>query len=313
VRSAPFSLLVLACFSLLLGLRFGIERWAGAIGEAAAKVAAAPEGIMALPPKPEGAADVPAGEGDGEGAALLTRASCEKRKEDARDICFQALAGQSAAADPEGALALCPLIADEEMRLECQADVAERLGPVDVARAELICDGIAVTKWRGQCHFGIGLSLAEVDPAAAVAQCEKSEAFRLFCRHDVNGEVALVNTEAALAYCGALKGDAFERKTCWHGIGKYLARRSLDEAAAACLRVDGAAVANCFHGVGWGAAERDPDAALQGCARRDRYAENCRQGVANELKRGDPQRAVAICQSLQDPGLRDRCLAFVTR
>ena len=69
----------------------------------------------------------------------------------------------------------------------------------------------------------------------------------------------------------------------------------------------------CFHGMGWGAAERDVDAALSGCAAFGEYADNCRHGVANQLKRFDPAREQAICESLTQPEARAKCLAFVTQ
>ena len=122
-----------------------------------------------------------------------------------------------------------------------------------------------------------------------------------------------VDLEPAVAFCSREEGDTLTRKTCWHGIGKYLARRDLDEAAAACGRATAEWRGNCFHGVGWGAAERDTDAALSGCERLAPYVDNCRQGVAHQLKRFDPARAVALCESIGTVSIRERCLQFVRR
>jgi hypothetical protein len=65
--------------------------------------------------------------------------------------------------------------------------------------------------------------------------------------------------------------------------------------------------------MGWGAAERDPDATLASCATAGPYADNCRQGVAHEIKRSDPTRGIAICESLTTPTVRDNCLKFLKR
>ena len=315
MRTFPFSLLVCACMAVLLGLRFGLEplavRVAGAIAESAA---GPPEGVMALPPKPEGLDQRPAGEdGAGEGQALLTLDGCMAMAADVRDVCLQALARQQAGRDPVGALQVCDRIQDEALRLECDADVAETIAPRDRAAAEAICVKIPVMKWRGQCHFGIGLALAELDPAYALGRCEHAEAFRDFCRHDVVGEIALEDVEPAIAFCAREEGDTLTRKTCWHGIGKYLARRDFREAATACERGTESWRGNCYHGIGWGAAERDVDAALVSCDTVPRYADNCRQGVAHQLKRFDPARGIALCEGIATSSIRERCLAFLKR
>jgi hypothetical protein len=312
VRSLPFSLLTLACFLALLGLRFALAPLAAHVAHAVEQNVTA-EAVMAMPPKPEGLAPVEgAGEGEGSGA-LLTRESCAGMAPELRDVCWQALARQSAARDPEGALSICAEVSDAELRDECHSDVAEAVAPVDRAAGERICAALGTIKWRGQCHFGMGLALAEIDPAYALSRCEHAEAFRDFCRHDVVGEVALEDLEPAVAFCAREEGDTLTRKTCWHGIGKYLARRDIDEAAAACGRATEEWRGNCFHGLGWGAAERDPDAALAGCERLAPYVDNCRQGVAHQLKRFDPARAVALCESIGTESIRARCLQFVRR
>ncbi|MES2638767.1 MAG: hypothetical protein V4850_04775 [Myxococcota bacterium] len=310
--SLPFNLLFLACLAALLGARFGLEPFAQ--GAAAAVAASsAPDAVMALPPKPDGAERPPSEDGTGAGAALLTLEACQAMIEDVRDVCLQALARQSAARDPAGALQVCERIGDSELRLECEADVAESVSPIDRDAADRICAAIPVVKWRGQCYFGMGLALAEIDPEYALARCEKAEAFRDFCRHDVVGEVALEGLEPAVAFCAKEEGDPLTRKTCWHGIGKYVARRDFAEAASACDRSTEAWRSNCFHGVGWGAAERDPDATLAACSKLPAHADSCRQGVAHQLKRFDPARGIALCESIGTASIRDRCLTFLKR
>lgn len=309
----PFSALVLACLTALLGLRFGLEAWvptAEAASEAPSKDAGS---VMAVPPKPEGLAAAPgAGSGEGQGT-MLTPAICTTMIADLQDTCWQALARQTAAADPQEALRQCQKVAGEELRYECRADVSETLAPTHRDEAVALCKEIDSVKWRGQCNFGVGLALAETDPEWAIARCEDAEAFKSFCRHDVVGEISLVNVTAAVTICARNEGDPLTRKTCWHGPGKYLARRDMGEAAAFCRQADPQWQGLCFHGLGWGAAERDPDAALAGCAAFGEFADNCRHGVANELKRSDPQRETAICESLTNPEAKAKCLAFVTQ
>ncbi len=319
MRSGPFALLVLAWFLALLGLRWAAEPLAAGLAHLATRVedASANERAIALPPKPEGLVPPsptgPGSEGGSGAATLLTREACMARPQSLHDVCLQALARQGGAADPAGSAARCAEVRDPELREECLADVAEAAAPNDRAASERICAGVTARKWRGQCQFGIGLALAETDPTYALGRCEHAEAFRDFCRHDVVGEVALADLAPAVAFCAQEEGDALTRKTCWHGIGKYLARRDAREAAAACGKATEAWRGNCFHGVGWGAAERDPDAALAACASFVPHAENCRQGVAHQLKRFDAPRALALCESLTDTRLRARCLAFVKR
>lgn len=312
MRPLPFLVLYLAIFVGLLAAQVGLARVAPPPSDRARAAADAPEGMMALPPKPEGLGEAAAG-GTGSETARLTVEGCEAMASAVRDACWQALARQTAPVDPQGALAVCERIPDEQLVEECHADVAESIAVADRALADRICTAIPSVKWRGQCHFGTGLALAEVDPVYAFGRCDHAEAFYLFCRHDVVGEVALVDADAAHALCAREEGDTLQRKTCWHGMGKYLARRSLDEAAAACRAATPEWQGNCFHGAGWGAAERDPDAALAGCATQAPFEENCTQGVAHQLKRADPERAVALCEGLATASIRERCLAFVTR
>ncbi len=312
MRTTPFLTLFAAVFTLLLGLRFALESFVGPISERLAASVTA-DAVMALPPKPAGLAVRPAGEGGEGGAALLDDQTCLKLAVAVRDVCWQALARQDAGFALDRALGWCTRITEAELGLECRADVAESISLVDRAAAEAICVGIDALKWRGQCQFGLGLANAETDPAYAIGRCEHAEAFRDFCRHDVIGEISLVDPDFPIAFCAKGDPDTLTRKSCWHGIGKYLARRSLDEAAAACLRASAEGRGQCFHGAGWGAAERDPDAALAGCDRQGPYLENCRQGVAHQLKRADPARAVALCESIGSETIRSRCLAFVRR
>lgn len=315
MRTPAFIVLYLTCLATLLGARFTLPPLAAQVTSRVADEAREP--TMAMPPKPKGAtpeerpeAGQPTG---GSGARAVVPEDCEPRTGELRDLCFQVLARQGAARDPDGSAVWCAQVQEPTLREECVADVAEAAAPVDRAASERLCGTLTTLKWRGQCQFGIGLALAETDAAYAFGRCAHAEAFRDFCRHDVVGEIALVDTGLAVATCAREEGDTLTRKTCWHGIGKYLARRDAQEAAQACARTTPEWRGNCFHGLGWGAAERDADAALETCAGFGAFADNCRQGVAHQQKRVDPARAVSLCQSLLAASLRDRCLAFVRR
>ncbi len=315
MRTSSFVVLYLTCLVLMLGARFTLAPLAAQVASSVTEEAREP--TMAMPPKPQGATPEALPEagrpGGGDGARVVVPEDCAPRTGELRDLCFQVLARQGAARDPDGSAAWCAQVQEPALREECVADVAEAAAPVDRAASERLCGTLTSLKWRGQCHFGIGLALAETDAAYAIGRCAQAEAFRDFCRHDVVGEIALVDTDAAVATCSREEGDTLTRKTCWHGIGKYLARRDAQEAARACARTTPAWRGNCFHGLGWGAAERDADATLAACAGFGAFEDNCRQGVAHQQKRVDPARAVSLCQSLRTASLRDRCLAFVRR
>lgn len=310
-----FSALVMLCMAALLGMRFAMAALVSQLPDAREAEAASAEPGMALPPKPMAGENMPqpGEDGSASGMAMLTEEMCLAYSADLQDTCFHTLARQVAARDPRQALTYCARVKDQELLWECQADTAEATATVDRAVALEICAAVPSVKWRGQCHFGMGLALAETDAFYALSLCEKAEIFRDFCRHDVVGEVVLVDLEPGVQFCAREEGDTLTRKTCWHGIGKYLARRDFAEASAACLRSTPDWIGNCYHGVGWGAAERDPDGTLAKCETVQPYHENCRQGVAHQLKRGDPQRALALCESITDTVIRNRCTTFVKR
>ena len=313
MRSGPFTLLVLACFLLLWGARAALAAWAPRAETVTTAASAPAERPMVVPPKPAGLAAPDPSPRDDATLPRLTEGACLARPPALHDLCFQALARQAAAQDPAAAARTCDRVVDVELRDECVADVAEAAAPAYRDAAVALCVAMPRPRWRGQCHFGIGLAVAETDPGWAFGRCAHAEAFRDFCRHDVVGEIALANLDAAVGLCAREEGDALTRKSCWHGVGKYLARRDASAALATCLRATPAWRGNCAHGAGWGAAERDADAALAACVGAGAYADNCRHGVAAQLKRIDPERALALCARLRDSSLATRCTAFVRR
>lgn len=315
MRSLPFTALVCCVFALLLALQVALAR--GIVRAATTTAPAPPSDAMAIPPKPAGQRAAAAPGADGEGDERLTFEACARMATGVRDVCWQALARQQSGVDPKGALEVCANVVELELRLECVDDVAEATTLADRAGAERICASVEDRKWRGQCWFGVGLAWAETDSDYALGRCAQAEAFERFCRHDVVGEVSLVDVDAGVAFCtrGETEhaDDDLTRKTCWHGIAKYLARRDVSQAAAACERATESWRGTCYHGVGWGGSERDPDGTLAACDGFGRWADYCRQGVAHEQKRVDPTRALALCEAIGTPTIRSRCLEFVTR
>ena len=315
MRSLPFLALFVTVFLLLLGAQLALAEQVPTADPTASLQAGPPSDAMAIPPKPLGQKASGPGEGDGE--RRLTFEACQSMATIVQDVCWQSLSRQQAEVDTDGALDVCGRISDAELRLECVDDVAEAITLRDRPRSEAICSAVTDRKWRGQCWFGLGLAWAPRDSAYALGRCQHAEAFERFCRHDVVGEVGLVDIDAAVAFCtqGEVEkaGDDLTRKTCWHGIAKYLARRDVHEAAAACGRATAEWRGTCFHGLGWGASERDPDGTLAACPEFGEYADYCRQGVAHQLKRSDPTRALALCQSIPSDAVRTRCVEFVER
>lgn len=209
--------------------------------------------VISVPPKPKGVQDVAAGDGD---EVIYTEAGCLKQPAQFQDICFHQLARQKALTDLVGANEMCQRVGSEEMVWECLADIAELYSTVDRDASLALCPSIAKKKWRDQCVFGIALAWSTTDSPWAFRRCDQAGQWRDFCRHDVNGEIAVVDVTLALANCAKEEGDLLTRKTCWHGIGKYLARVDVDAAFAACEQVPAGPNnlyrENCIHGLGWG-------------------------------------------------------------
>ena len=267
---------------------------------------------VAVPPRPEGVRPV---QGSGEESYRYTEAGCLKLNGQYRDICFHQLARQRAATDPDGGLAACAETADLDIRYECMADVAELHSVNDRDAAFALCPTIPKKKWRDQCVFGIALAWSTTDSPWAFRLCDEAGMWRDFCRHDVNGEIAVVNTALSLEHCAAEEGDLLTRKTCWHGIGKYIARVDVDQAFAACEQVplgpDDLYRENCYHGLGWGAAEKAGAPFVASCRRAGPKEDSCRMGVAYNLRRLDPTKSLEICEALRRADLKAQCLEWV--
>ena len=197
------------------------------------------------------------------------------------------------------------------------SDVAELYAKHDRARSLEVCPTISKKKWRDQCVFGIALAQSTLDPKWAFRTCDPSGQWRDFCRHDVNGEIAVVDSDLALANCAAEEGDLLTRKTCWHGIGKYIARVDVDRAFDACAKVpsgpDNLYRENCIHGLGWGASESRGVDFVSGCRRSGAEKDSCLLGIAYNLKRFDVDAGLGICAQVERADLKEKCEAFVRK
>ncbi len=315
MSSRAFTLLYLLCLAVCVG---GVQGARAAWGASAAVVSDDDfESVaVAIPPKPEGELSRDELQGDGEGTRY-DEASCLKYQGDFRDVCFHALARQRAPRDLQGGLLACERVARKRLRQECLADVAELHSRSDLQASREVCAGIGARKWHDQCFFGIAMAQVDQRPRLALTTCDDAGIWRDFCRHDVLGEVSVRDLDLVLEVCGQEDGDLLTRKTCWHGIGKYIGRVDMARAFAACERVpdgpQGLYRENCVHGAGWAAGERFGESGLGHCARAGSREDSCRLGVAFQLKGSAPESAVEICGSVQRGDLRQHCLAWLKR
>ncbi|MFH1470042.1 MAG: hypothetical protein ABIO70_37000 [Pseudomonadota bacterium] len=307
-----FLLLYLACLGLCVGAVQGARAAVDSDGDTGEVYQPEPVAV-AIPPKPEGARDATAA-GAGEGTRY-DEATCAAYQGDFRDVCFHALARQRAPRDLAGALGACDVVARKRLQHECRADVAELHVPTDLAAARGVCPTIPVRKWHDQCFFGIAMALVSIDPRVALAACDDAGIWRDFCRHDTLGEASVTHLELVLEACGREEGDLLTRKTCWHGIGKYIGRVDLPRAVAACQRVplgpDDLYRENCVHGIGWAAGERYGAAGIAECAQTAPMQDSCRLGVAFQVLTSQPDQAVELCQGVERADLRRHCLEWV--
>ena len=268
--------------------------------------------LIAIPPKPEGALDL---QGDGGNATHYTQEKCENHREKYRDLCFHQLARQSATSDLIGAQKACVQIEEKDVMWECLSDIAEQYAPFDREASLELCPSIKNKKWRDQCVFGIALALSTIDSPWAFATCDRAGKWRDFCRHDVNGEIAVVNVDLALEHCGREEGDLLTRKSCWHGIGKYIGRVDIDRAFLACERVplgpQNLYRENCHHGLGWAGSEQMGADFAQTCARSGERRDSCLLGVAYNLRRFAPEQGMRLCNTVQRDDLRTQCEQFL--
>jgi hypothetical protein len=302
----PFAVLYLACLGLCLGSMEAVRHWVPtAVAEVS--VQSIERIAVAVPPRPEGSRRV-----QGEGGERVNEAQCRTHTGQFWDVCFHHLARQKASTDLTGAVKACGSIRSSRTRQECLADTAELHAPTSRARALALCPTIAHKKWRDQCVFGIALAVVGKDPQEAFTLCDQAGMWRDFCRHDVNGEIAVVSLTQALEHCASEQGGLLTRKSCWHGIGKYIARVDVPRALDACQQVpQGLYRENCVHGLGWGAAEKGGVAFAMRCGMAGPEADSCRLGVAYNHRRFDKAAAEEVCTTVRRPDLRSQCQAFV--
>lgn len=269
--------------------------------------------IISIPPKPEGVQENTSG---GNGDFIYTEEGCAKQPEQFVDICLHQLARQKAQTDLVVALDVCDRLQKEEQHWECYSDSAELYASTNRDVALEVCPTIGKKKWKDQCVFGIALVWSTQDSPWAFALCEQAGQWRDFCRHDVNGEISVVNLDLALEHCGREEGDLLTRKSCWHGIGKYIARVDVDRAFQACDRVPSGPSnlykENCYHGLGWGASETAEESFMAQCERAGEEKSSCLLGIAYNLRRFDIDRGLRICQTVPRLDLQEQCLRFVS-
>jgi hypothetical protein len=269
---------------------------------------------IAVPPKPEGAAEQGSGS---DSSGTWTEQRCRQLSGELRDVCFHQLARGRAPTDLTGALVACEELESEKLRAECMADVAELHSPTDRDAALAVCPEIGTKKWRDQCVFGIALALSGPDPSYAFRLCDEAGQWYDFCRHDVNGEIAQVDDAMAFANCATEEGDILTRKTCWHGMGKYIARVDVARAWRVCESVplgpQNIYRENCVHGLAWGAAESAGRAFLEQCGVLPAQRDSCKLGVAYFESRFDTAGALEICDSVERDDLTAKCLEHVRR
>lgn len=308
-----FPLLYLVCLSVCLGAVEALRA-----GWTPPEPPVPPQPVervgIAVPPKPQGAPEAAA---SGDGDSAWTEQRCRQLEGELRDVCLHQVARRRAPTDLEGALSACGDLSDAELQDECHADAAELHAVTNRDASLAVCPEIERAKWRDQCVFGIALALSTVDSPYAFRLCDDAGQWRDFCRHDVNGEIAQVNDPLAWEHCAADEGDLLTRKTCWHGIGKYVARVDVPRAFALCEKVppgeNDLYIENCYHGLGWGASEKaGRDFAAQ-CDKAGEKAPSCRLGVAYNLKRFDPAAALELCRAVGRQDLEDQCVQFVTQ
>jgi hypothetical protein len=120
-----------------------------------------------------------------------------------------------------------------------------------------------------------------------------------------------------LRWCELEEGSLLQRKTCFHGLGKYIGRENPRLAAEYCQRVpshEPLYPENCFHGLGWAVAESNPlDESMGFCSLLDDYNDSCLLGVSANAKRVDVAVAYEVCAGVVDDNLRSRCEAFARR
>lgn len=277
-----------------------------------------------LPPKPDGAG---AQSGDGEGVRY-TEEVCARYSDETRDSCMHALALQRAPRDPEGALQACDTIEqlyiekkkERQLRFECMSDVAELHALVDRDRSEAICPTIPRPKWRDQCLFGIALAWSQKDYGYARQKCTEAGRWRRFCLHDVNGEIAEVDPDAALGYCDAFQESEYEKpeskrdetlvQMCYHGLGKYIGRILPTKARAVCERIDTGVAKHaeqCHHGLGWAIAETKNAAAVADCPPSGDFEDNCVLGVSAYVVTFNADEGRALCDGVGSKKLARSC------
>ena len=229
----------------------------------------------------------------------------------------KALAWQKSERDVDGALLACGRckiwIRDRNALQMWPSSTVEQTGRVQrrfARRSQRKSGAISV----GSASHWLG---AFTTTSMLVCRCEKAGMWRDFCRHDVNGEIAQVDSKEALAWCKREEGTALQRKTCFHGLGKYLGRTDPQAAVALCDRVpthNPLYQENCVRTESVGRLQRSKASrTLPLFADAWRTTRQLLLGLSAHTKRLSPERAEAHCSAVVREDLKKRCEAFARR
>ena len=239
---------------------------------------------------------------------------CNEFSDDYKSTCLKMYALKSAANDFEEAWKICKQIDQNLLRDECYNDIIIEIGKEKPEEIKKYCNEINSEKWRGECYFNMALFLTKINITKAFAICNKAEIYVPFCYHDVAGEASLINTTKALNICEK-QVDNLTKRTCFHGIGKYLGRNKPDKAIIYCNQIeDKGYKESCYHGLGWGMAEIDMgnmDYARSNCEGiESELKNNCFIGVAWKLSKNDKEKAKEVCNNIKNEQIKKECLNF---
>jgi len=242
---------------------------------------------------------------------LNTKSICNDFNKDYKNTCLQLNAQKSAVNDFDKAWKICKQINQDSLRDECYNDIIIEIGKENPEEAQQHCEKINSEKWRGECYFNMALFLTKTNIAKAFAMCDKAEIYIPFCYHDVAGEVSLINATIALNICG--KQDNLTKRTCFHGIGKYLGRSKPEKAIIHCNIIkEKEYKETCYHGMGWGISEtNDSNKAIFYCKKTKSYfTDKCLVGVAWQVSKTNKELSGKICERVIVDEVKTECLSY---
>ena len=107
--------------------------------------------------------------------------------------------------------------------------------------------------------------------------------------------------------------DNLMRRTCFHGIGKYLGKSMQDKAITYCGQIKESDIKkSCYHGAGWGVSEiSDSGKAVSYCKKiKSNFTDNCLVGVAWQISKTNNELSKKICENVINKVAKTKCLNF---